>query len=58
MASKRQQSSPKQTNPQSKKSKRSQPLDLLHRRFMQTKKGSPEYNRAGNELMEKVFSGK
>jgi hypothetical protein len=44
--------------PEKAKIKRSVSLDEEYDRFMKTEKGSEEYVRLGNRLMEKVFSGK
>lgn len=44
--------------PEKAKIKRSVSLDEEYERFMKTEKGSEEYIRLGNRLMEKVFSGK
>jgi hypothetical protein len=48
---------PKRTDTRSKP-KSHRELEALHERFLKTKKGSADYERTGNDLMNKVFSGK
>jgi hypothetical protein len=40
------------------KPKSDRELEALHEKFLKSEKGSAEYERAGNDLMNKVFSGK